>query len=102
MDTTTIAASDWLSDDLDTQTAQTTMLTPWRLLVVDDEADVHTVTRMALRKVTYKGRPLDIHSAYSAKEGMDVLQQGPEFALVLLDVVMEEPDAHPLAFAGGG
>lgn len=93
MDNSTNSNSDWLADDVVPTVAEPTLLTPWSLLVVDDEADVHTVTRMALRKVTYKGRPLEIVSAYSAQEGLAALRDGPEFALVLLDVVMEEPDS---------
>jgi hypothetical protein len=30
---------------------------PWRVLVVDDDIEVHVATRLALSDVTYLGRP---------------------------------------------
>ncbi|MBV8635296.1 MAG: DUF3369 domain-containing protein, partial [Burkholderiaceae bacterium] len=50
-------------------------------------------TRLALRTVTFKGRPLDLMSAYSGAEAFDTLKQHSDIALVLLDVVMETEDA---------
>jgi CheY-like chemotaxis protein len=66
---------------------------PWRVLVVDDDADVHAVTRLALRNVSFKGRALELLSASSAAEGFRLLQGSADIALVLLDVVMESDDA---------
>ncbi|MBB5017552.1 response regulator RpfG family c-di-GMP phosphodiesterase [Chitinivorax tropicus] len=66
---------------------------PWRVLIVDDEADVHSVTKLALRNVTFKGRPLELLSAYTGREAAAVLRADREIALVLLDVVMESDDA---------
>jgi response regulator RpfG family c-di-GMP phosphodiesterase len=65
----------------------------WRVLIVDDDADVHAVTRLALRNVTFKGRDLELFSAYSGEEGFEMLRDTPDIALVLLDVVMETDDA---------
>ena len=86
---------DWLIDDTEESAAQGGVdeTTPWVVLIVDDEPDVHPMTRLALRGVRYRGRPLEILSAYSAAEGFEVLQRHPETALVLLDVVMETDDA---------
>ena len=86
---------DWLIDDTAESAAQggVDQTTPWVVLIVDDEPDVHPMTRLALRGVRYRGRPLEILSAYSAAEGFEVLQRHPETALVLLDVVMETDDA---------
>lgn len=66
---------------------------PWRVLIVDDEADIHAVTKMALRGVQFKGRPLEMLSAYSAAEAYGILAREENIALVLLDVVMESDDA---------
>ena len=66
---------------------------PWRVLVVDDDADVHAVTRLALRNVSFKGRELELFSAYSGAEGFRLLRDTADIALVLLDVVMETEDA---------
>ena len=66
---------------------------PWRVLVVDDDADVHAVTRLALRNVSFMGRELELFSAYSAAAGFERLRDTADIALVLLDVVMETEDA---------
>ncbi|WP_338845640.1 PAS domain-containing protein [Massilia sp. W12] len=66
---------------------------PWRVLIVDDDVDVHVVTRFALRNVTYLGRRLKLFHAYTGAEAYDVLRDTPDIALVLLDVVMETADA---------
>ena len=83
---------DWLAEDpVSEQTPQTTK--PWRLLVVDDEPDIHAVTRLALGKVSFKGREIEVLSAYTGAQGYDMLAKEPDIALVLLDVVMETDDA---------
>ncbi|MET0320366.1 MAG: DUF3369 domain-containing protein [Duganella sp.] len=65
----------------------------WRVLIVDDDVDVHAVTRLALRNVSFKDRELELFSAYSGREAFDILRDTPDIALVLLDVVMETDDA---------
>ncbi|CAK0766585.1 two-component system, cell cycle response regulator [Azospirillaceae bacterium] len=66
---------------------------PWTILIVDDEPEVHSVTRLALRDVTYKERPLQFLEAYSAGEARKILAEHNDIALILLDVVMETDDA---------
>lgn len=66
---------------------------PWCVLIVDDEPDVHAATRLAIRDIHYKGRALELISAYSAAEAATVLRQRADIALILLDVVMESDDA---------
>ncbi|QGU32085.1 two-component system response regulator [Thermochromatium tepidum] len=66
---------------------------PWRILIVDDEPDVHEATLLALRDLMIEGRPLAFLRAYSAQEARTILARGPEVAVVLLDVVMESEDA---------
>ncbi|WP_343058573.1 ATP-binding protein [Roseospira visakhapatnamensis] len=67
--------------------------TPWRVLVVDDDPEVHVITRTVLRSVTFRGRPLCMIDATSAAEAADILRRDPDVALILLDVVMETEDA---------
>ena len=61
--------------------------------MVDDEPDVHAVTRLSLRSLKPGGQALVLHSAYSGAEGVDVLRKNPEISVVLLDVVMETDHA---------
>lgn len=65
----------------------------WRVLIVDDEPDVHAVTRLALNKIVFKDKEIDILSAYSAEEGYQMMRDEPDIGMVLLDVVMETDDA---------
>jgi response regulator RpfG family c-di-GMP phosphodiesterase len=66
---------------------------PWKILIVDDEEDVHHVTRLVLGRFTFEERPLQLMSAYSAVEARKVLAENPDVAVILLDVVMERDDA---------
>lgn len=65
----------------------------WRLMVIDDEPDVHRATTFALAGVKILGRSLQFLHAYSASEASEMLQAEPDIAVVLLDVVMEREDA---------
>jgi response regulator RpfG family c-di-GMP phosphodiesterase len=62
----------------------------WKVMIVDDEREVHHVTKMVLSEFSFEGKSLEIISAYSAKEAIELIQENPDTALILLDVVMEE------------
>lgn len=64
----------------------------WKVLIVDDEAEVHNVTRLVLSGFRYRGRGLEFLSAYSGAEAKAMLSAHPDIAVILLDVVMEEND----------
>ena len=66
---------------------------PWRILIVDDEADVHSVTTFMLRGQQYLGRGFEFLHAYSGREARTLLAANPDLAVVLLDVVMETEDS---------
>jgi diguanylate cyclase (GGDEF)-like protein len=63
--------------------------TPWKVLVVDDDDEVHDVTRFVLHDLRIFGRPLNLLYAHSARQARAVLRQHPDTAVALLDVVME-------------
>lgn len=65
---------------------------PWRVLVVDDEDDVHDITTLALRRRTWRKRPIVLESARSAAEARAILAERT-FHCALVDVVMETDDA---------
>jgi len=65
----------------------------WKLLVVDDEDDVHHITRLVLGHYRFDGRPVCLLGARSAAEARVVLASHPDLAVILLDVVMETDDA---------
>jgi len=64
----------------------------WQLLVVDDDESIHSITKLILRNARFEGIPIQMHSAYTEKEAMDLLASRPDFSMVLLDVVMEHDD----------
>lgn len=74
-------------------TSATPQLRDWRILVVDDDAEVHAVTRLILGKIRYKGRGIELLSAHSGIEARQVMSSQSDIAVVLLDVVMETDDA---------
>jgi len=65
----------------------------WRILIVDDDAEVHSATAFVLKNFSYQGRCIEMRHAYSAAEARDILQADRGFAVILLDVVMETEDA---------
>lgn len=62
---------------------------PWKVLLVDDEDDMHAVLHMALEDMEVEGFPLQLLDAWSAEEAKQLLAKHPDIALILLDVVME-------------
>lgn len=75
------------------EAATAAMGNPWKVLLVDDEQDVHAVLHLALQDVVIDGRPLLLLDALSAQEARTVLVAHPDVALILLDVVMESDRA---------
>jgi len=73
----------------DSQVSEKANTVPWKVLVVDDEEDVHSVTTLALGSFEFQDRGLELLHAYSAKEAKEILHQRQDIALILLDVVME-------------
>lgn len=64
----------------------------WKVLVVDDEPEVHEITRITLKEFVFDSRDVLLLSAFSGQEARDILNREPDVAMVLLDVVMEEDD----------
>ncbi|MBV8037108.1 EAL domain-containing protein [Roseateles sp.] len=66
---------------------------PWRILIVDDDGDVHKATELAMQGLTVEGQPLVFLHASSAAQARQLLASEEDLAVVLLDVVMESEDA---------
>ncbi len=62
-------------------------------MLVDDDAQVHQVTKLALRRFRFEAQRLSFLSAYSAQEACAMIENHPDTALILLDIVMESNDA---------
>ncbi len=61
----------------------------WKVMVVDDEEDIHSVTRIALKSFSYRDRGIEFIHSHSAEESKPLLRANPDIAVILLDVVME-------------
>ncbi len=66
---------------------------PWKILIVDDEADVHSVTTYMIKGTRYLGRRFEFLHAYNGREARQILEQHHDIAVILLDVVMETEDS---------
>lgn len=65
----------------------------WKILIVDDDAEVHEVTKLALSDFTFEDKSLTFISAYSAQEARQLIEAHPDTAILFLDVVMETENA---------
>lgn len=65
----------------------------WKVMIVDDEAAIHDVTKMALSGFEFAGRPVQFLSAMNGQEARALIQEHPDTAVMLLDVVMEHDHA---------
>jgi len=65
----------------------------YTILIVDDDAEVHSVTKLALKDFRYNYHKINFLSAYSAKEAKEILKDNDKIAVILLDVVMETNSA---------
>jgi CheY-like chemotaxis protein len=73
-------------------------LKEWQILLVDDEPDVLSVSKLAMRNFEVYGLPIRIHTAASKAEAIEVLQQlnrirHSVIAVAFIDVVMESDTA---------
>jgi len=65
----------------------------WKILVVDDDEEVHAITRAVLKGFEFEGKVFELIHAHSATEAKVKLAENEDTALILLDVVMETDDA---------
>lgn len=80
-------AEDYHSDEGEAKNA------PWKIIIADDEEEVHAMTRMVMKKFEFEGRPVELISAYSGNETVEIMMRQPDVAIILLDVVMENENS---------
>lgn len=86
------SATPTLAESVQT-TASLPQLPLWKVLIVDDEEDIHRLTELNLRNFSYNGRGLHLLKARSTHEAKVILDREQDVALALIDVVMESDDA---------
>ena len=65
----------------------------WKVLICDDDLSVHVVTKLALEGFKFADKELELFSAFSGAEGIKILEQNPDIAIILQDVIMETNDS---------
>ena len=62
---------------------------PWKIMIIDDDQDVHKLTRMVLRDFVFENRTLTFLFGLTGEDAKQLMSQHPDTAILLLDVVME-------------
>ncbi|NEO28021.1 MAG: response regulator, partial [Kamptonema sp. SIO4C4] len=65
----------------------------WKILLVDDEPEIHQVTQLALHDFAFEGKKLVFLSAYSGEEAKQIITEHNDIAMIFLDVIMEHENA---------
>ena len=60
----------------------------WKVLIVDDDPEIHSVTQLALSDLVVLGKHLEYIHAYSGRDACQLIEEHEDIVLVLLDVVM--------------
>ncbi|MBF0189639.1 MAG: DUF3369 domain-containing protein [Magnetococcales bacterium] len=68
-------------------------LRPWKVMIVDDDPDVHALSCLVLRQFSFEGRGLAFVHGYSRLDAQRLMAEHPDTAVLLLDVVMESDHA---------
>ena len=82
-----------MNDDLifadEEETEQTAVQEKYKILIVDDDSEVHSFTKLALKGFEYRSKGVEFISAFSGSEAKETLLKHPNIAVAFLDVVME-------------
>jgi CheY-like chemotaxis protein len=95
-DESTFSADDELiaiDEDIAPPSAESEMPEPWKVLIVDDDEDVHRATELALRGMLVEDRPVQLMHAHTGEAALQQVAQHEDLAVMLLDVVMESDNA---------
>lgn len=83
----------FIDDSDEDEILDTTLGDTWKVLIVDDDPEIHSVTQLALSDLVVLGRQLEYLHAYSGKDACKIIEENTDIVLVLLDVVMESDGA---------
>lgn len=65
----------------------------WKIAIIDDERQVHAVTKLVLGNTCVDETPIEFLDAFSAAEGLRLFQDHPDIAVAYIDVIMEDDNA---------
>ncbi|ETR70892.1 MAG: response regulator receiver [Candidatus Magnetoglobus multicellularis str. Araruama] len=64
----------------------------WKVLITDDQGMIHVMIKHYLKDYQFQGVGLQFIDAFSGKETRTLLTKHPDIAVVVLDLMLEEPD----------
>lgn len=82
---------DWLVESEDVP--QTKSTSPWKVVIVDDDPEVHAITQLSLSDFQFEGENITFVNLYSGDEAKQYFLENNDAALMFLDVVMESENA---------
>lgn len=65
----------------------------WKILIVDDEKELHQAAEFALQSFMFLGKTIELLHAHSGIEAMGYFQKNDDIAIAIIDLVMETPRA---------
>lgn len=77
---------DFLKDE---EKAPTQISGRYKIMIADDDEEVHAVTKMILKDFVFEGKGLEFIDTFSGEETIEALKKHPDTAVLFLDVVME-------------
>lgn len=81
---------DFLDNDIsENEVVLDKKLPPYKVLIADDDEEVHKVSNLILRDFEFEGRSIEILHAYTGQETLEICQANTDIAILFLDVVME-------------
>lgn len=69
----------------------------YEVLVVDNDREVHFLTKAALQDCEFNGKRLSIHCVDGGNEAVEYMRENPQTALILMDVVMQATGTDAIA-----
>ena len=83
----------FIDDSDEDEISDVTVGETWKVFIVDDDPEIHSVTQLALSDLVVLGRELEYFHAYSGQDACKLIKEHDDIVLILLDVVMESDDA---------
>ncbi|WP_198264024.1 ATP-binding response regulator [sulfur-oxidizing endosymbiont of Gigantopelta aegis] len=65
----------------------------WKILIVDDDPQVHQITKLVLKRFEFHNKGIQILQAYSAEEAKQYFETEGNIAVAFVDVIMESDKA---------
>ncbi len=65
----------------------------YKVLIADDDREVHSITRVMLKDFRFDGKGISFISAFSGRDTKEILKENYDIAVILLDVVMEDNES---------